>query len=403
METSRERSAEGRLLDDRYEVGRRLGEGGMGVVYRAHDTVLERTVAVKVFRDGATEVDRTGSETRLLASLNHPSLVTLFDAHVAGGDPRYLVMEFVDGPTLHARLQHGPLSAASAGHLARDIAGALHVVHEAGIVHRDIKPANVLLRPSSVPGEEFHAKLADFGIAHLVDSARLTTPGTVIGSAAYLSPEQVTGSDPSAASDIYALGLVLLEALTGRRAFGQIAAHESAVARLTQDPVIPSSVGHAWGSLLQAMTARDPLGRPTALELVVRARSLDAPDPLASVTATVADAPMTRARQDQEPSGEATTLVAPAHNPPAPRSPTQPTVVAPLEPTSESSAPTPARRRRMVAWVAAASVIAVLVVGAIAGNAIWSSAGTSSTPPALPALEEPLASHLQQLLGSVSP
>lgn len=251
-----------KILSDRYVLGRRLGEGGMGVVYQAQDRMLERTVAVKVFRDDSVETARTASETQLLAGLNHASLVTLFDARVQDESPRYLVMEYVDGPTLAERLVSGPLEPGTVRAVAGDLADALQAVHGAGIVHRDVKPSNVLLRRSTVRGREFHAKLADFGIAHLLDAARLTTPGLVMGSAAYLSPEQVTGSPPAYAADIYALGLVLLESLTGARPFAQATAHEAALARLTQDPVIPASVGHGWSTLLLAMTARDPGRRP---------------------------------------------------------------------------------------------------------------------------------------------
>ncbi|WP_136054161.1 serine/threonine-protein kinase, partial [Microbacterium sp. K24] len=264
----------GRLLGERYELATRLGEGGMGVVYRGHDTMLRRDVAVKVFRDGATEVARTTSETHLLASLNHPALVTLYDAHLGAEEPRYLVMEYVDGPTLDERLRSGPLPRPVVARVAADLAEALHVVHQAGIVHRDVKPANVLLRAPGVAGEEFSAKLADFGIAHLVDATRLTTPGTIIGSAAYLSPEQVTGVDPRPSADIYSLGLVLLEALTGRRAFAQEGLREAVLARLSQDPVVPTEVGREWGALLTAMTARDPADRPTAMAVVDGARRL---------------------------------------------------------------------------------------------------------------------------------
>ena len=212
-------------------------------------------------------------------------------------------MEHVDGPTLRARLDVGPLSPRAAIRLADDLADALHAVHAAGIVHRDVKPANVLLRRSEVPGEEFRAKLADFGIAHLVDTTRLTTPGTIIGSAGYLSPEQVTGSAPVPASDVYALGLVLLESLTGERAFAQDGIREAVVARLTTDPDIPASVGEGWMSLLRAMTAREPADRPTALEVVIRVRDMAATVPMdandsdaTNVADTIPDPDATNAR-----------------------------------------------------------------------------------------------------------
>lgn len=398
----------GRLLGRRYAIQSRLGEGGMGVVYRARDTMLARTVAVKIFRPGASEIARTTTETRLLAGLNHPALVTLFDAHVDGSEPRYLVMEFVDGETLHSRLERGPLSARSAVRLARSLAEALHVVHEAGIVHRDIKPANVLLRPSNVPGEEFHAKLADFGIAYLVDSTRLTAPGTVVGSAAYLSPEQVTGSTPGPATDIYSLGLILLEALTGRRVFAQISAPEAALARLAQDPVVPSSVGAGWGELLTSMTAREPERRPTALEVLVRVKGLDPPAFAVEAEATVADAasPLVRAA---DPADESHTRLLPADQPVKPQSSDGPTSITAIEtdvappsaPTVEA-APSP-QRRRVLTWPLAIALAVLLAVAVIVGVAGILPPGVPVPQPSLPATEEPLRGHLQQLLDSVSP
>ena len=350
----------------------------MGVVYRGHDTMLRRDVAVKVFRDGTTEIARTASESQLLAALNHPSLVTLYDAHLGAEEPRYLVMEYVEGPTLDERLRRGPLPEPAVSRLAEDLADALDAVHRAGIVHRDVKPANVLLRSPGISGEEFSAKLADFGIAYLVDATRLTTPGTIIGSAAYLSPEQVTGADPRASTDVYSLGLVLLEALTGRRAFAQSDLREAVLARLSQDPVIPSEVGHEWGALLTAMTARDPADRPTPGEVVAGARDLrtgrGAPV-VSSATVALASG-----------SGVTRTAVLPSE-----------TAVLPPDTAVER---TPRRWRR---WLAVSALAAVVVAGVITGISIGRAGDEPASPPALPALEEPLAAHLQQLMDAVSP
>jgi len=391
------------LLGDRYELGARLGAGGMGVVYHARDTVLDRPVAVKVFREGASAVARTSSETRLLASLNHPALVSIFDAHVGTDEPLYLVMEYVDGPTLQARLERGPLSPKSVARIGRDLAEALHVVHEARIVHRDIKPANVLLRASSVPDEEFHAKLADFGIAYLVDSTRLTTPGTVIGSVAYLSPEQVTGSPPLPASDIYSLGLVLLEALTGQRAFPQATMHEAALARLSQDPVIATTVGQGWGALLTAMTARDPSDRPSALDVMVAINALNSSwssvDETDAAEVTVADGAKAWNRTDESP-----TLVVPAGlDEESTPLPTRTTAHIDIDP-APADAVAPPRRAHRAKWIALAGVLAVIVVIIAVGTAVLSGQGQEAEPqPSLPALEEPLTTHFEELLESVSP
>ncbi|WP_227468117.1 serine/threonine-protein kinase [Microbacterium sp. YJN-G] len=139
------------LLDGRYALGECIGEGGMARVYRAEDAFLGRTVAIKLIRpgiDGASS-ERAHSEMRVLASLNHPSLVTLFDAHLVPGQPEYLVMELVEGPSLADRLASGgALTSEEAAQLGAELAEALHVVHTAGVVHRDIKPSNVLLSPA---------------------------------------------------------------------------------------------------------------------------------------------------------------------------------------------------------------------------------------------------------------
>jgi serine/threonine protein kinase len=356
----------GELLDGRYLLDSRIGVGGMGVVYRARDQMLGRIVAVKVFRDSSDDAARTTSETRLLASLNHSSLVTLFDAQTGSRQPNYLVMEYVDGPTLGERIAQGALSSRHVAVMAHDLAEALHVVHQAGIVHRDIKPSNVLLRHSHVPGEDYRAKLADFGIAYLVDSTRHTTPGTLIGTAAYLSPEQVRGSEPAPASDIYALGLILLESLTGERAFPQTGTHEAALARLSQDPTIPGSLGYSWKSLLSAMTARDPESRPTALEVVLAAGRIATEAPLEET--------------------EATGGLMPA-----------PTMVLPAA-TGTLSITKPK------AWQIIVAIAALIIVALIVGLLIWALGASRPTETTvLPALNDPLATHMQQLLDSVKP
>lgn len=282
------------LLDGRYRLGECVGTGGMGRVYRAEDIALGRTVAIKMVHpdvEDASAIDRARGEVAVLASLSHPSLVTLFDAQLTPGRPDYLVMEFVEGPTLSARLEHGPLSPVDATQLAAELAEALHVVHAAGIVHRDVKPSNVLLAQTNVPGRAFRAKLADFGIAYLLDGARLTTPGMVVGTAAYLSPEQARGADPTPASDVYSLGLVLLEALTGQRAFPRSTPVEALAARQSTPPVIPDSVPAPWAGLLTRMTALDPAERPTAIEVARSAAALAREPGLAPPVAAALAAP----------------------------------------------------------------------------------------------------------------
>ncbi|GAA5090314.1 hypothetical protein GCM10025760_15760 [Microbacterium yannicii] len=269
----------GEILDDRYVLHERIGEGGMARVYRAEDTHLQRSVAVKVFReptDGIDSVQRALSETTLLASLSHHSLVTVFDARVGAGETSYLVMEHVDGITLRDLIARGPVEPKVVASIAIDIAEGLHVAHEHGVVHRDIKPSNVLLWASPRPGWEWRAKLADFGIAYLMDTARVTTPGVIVGTMAYVAPEQARGVPPAPAADIYAFGLLLIEALTGVRPFGDAEGIGTVVARLSSAPEIPASLHPSWQGLLRGMTAIRPDDRPTALEVVTAASRLAA-------------------------------------------------------------------------------------------------------------------------------
>ncbi|EYR61870.1 hypothetical protein N866_14835, partial [Actinotalea ferrariae CF5-4] len=272
--------AHGVVLDGRYRIEDVVGQGGMATVYRAHDEVLGRDVAVKLFppTPDSDEVLRHQAEIRVLSQMNHPGLVALHDAGSAyAGGPlqqTYIVMELVPGPTLADLLATGPLAARHTARIGRQLAEAIATVHAADVVHRDIKPANILLveRASAIREDPDAAlttgpivKLADFGIARFADGARLTMTGTTLGTATYLSPEQATGAGAGPATDVYALGLVLLECLTGRKAFtGTVA--EVAAARLTTDPPIPADVDPGWAALLRGMTAREPSARLTMVE-----------------------------------------------------------------------------------------------------------------------------------------
>ena len=277
------------VVADRYVLRRVLGQGGAAVVHQATDTRLERQVAVKLLRDSAhDEADRRRfvSEARLLGGLSHPHLVRVLDAGVDDSVP-YLVLELVHGRTL-AELMAGTTAGTTAGtpagtpaelppariaHIGAQVAQALAHVHAAGVVHRDVKPGNVLVTPDG------DAKLADFGIARLVDdTSHWTRTGHLVGTVAYVAPEQVAGDPPTPAVDIYAWGLVLLEALTGARAYAGTSV-ESALARLSRQPEIPASLPQGWRPLLVAMTARDPQRRPTADEVAERLRALADPEP----------------------------------------------------------------------------------------------------------------------------
>ena len=278
---------EERLLAGRFELGEVLGRGGMADVHRAHDRVLHRDVAVKVLRETTSDESaraRFTSEARTLARLSHPGLVMLLDVGTTEERP-FLVMELVDGPTLGHLINRGPLDADLVGRVGSQLAEALAYAHDAGVVHRDVKPGNVLL------GAGDRAKLADFGIARLVgDTVRHTRTGTTIGTAAYLSPEQVQGDDVTGASDVYALGLVLLESLTGQRPFPG-SPTEAALARLHRDPDVPAGLPHR--ELLRAMTRRDPHQRPPAAEVATGLSGVRRSD--VPTTAVMATPPATAA------------------------------------------------------------------------------------------------------------
>jgi serine/threonine protein kinase len=174
-------------------------------------------------------------------------------------------MELVEGQDLRSRIRHSPVPLDELAVIGAGLADALAYVHSLGIIHRDVKPANVLLVQVR-PGEPVRPKLTDFGIARIIDGTRLTATGTMVGTAAYLSPEQARGADIGPASDIYSLGLVLLECIKGSVEYPGSAV-ESAVARLHRAPVIPGDVPAEWAELIRAMTALDPLDRPAAAEL----------------------------------------------------------------------------------------------------------------------------------------
>lgn len=416
----------GELLDGRYRLVERIGEGGMARVYRAEDTVLERTVAVKVLRGGVGDDEslaRAHSETTLLAGLNHHSLVTLFDANIGEGSGGYLVMEHVDGITLRELIARGPVDPGELAAIAVDLAEGLHVAHRAGVVHRDIKPSNVLIWRSPIPGREWRAKLADFGIACLLDSARITMPGVVIGTMAYVAPEQARGAQASPPADIYAFGIMLIEALTGRRPFAEAEGIGAVMARLTAPPPIPETLDPTWRGLLRGMTAMNPEDRPSALEVAVTAGSLLTPEaPPAGVvvdepTVAVAalDAPMASRSGGEAIASPAPVIAAPPELTmpsalPAQDPPTGPTTVFDPLPTGaaallsdpvssrraarDEAAATGSgsRRRRLMLIVVLA--IAALAIAAAVVVAFWSSTrGTLPEPtPAQTTVEEPAPS-----------
>jgi serine/threonine protein kinase/Tol biopolymer transport system component len=259
-----------------YEVVGKLGAGGMGEVYRAHDTKLNRDVALKVLPDrlagDAELVARFQREALLLASLNHPNI-----AHIHGFEARALVLELVEGPTLAQLIARGPLPLSEAMAYARQIADALEAAHEQGVVHRDLKPANIKIRDDGT------VKVLDFGLAKaLVSEASLpsdptlsptvtaggTQLGTILGTAAYMSPEQAKGKVADRRADIWAFGVVFLEMLTGQRVFTGETTTEVLASVMKGEPNwsrVPAGVPPPVVRLLQRCLAKDPRKRWSAI------------------------------------------------------------------------------------------------------------------------------------------
>ncbi|WP_364308450.1 serine/threonine-protein kinase [Paenarthrobacter nitroguajacolicus] len=254
-------------LDGRYQLGSLLGRGAMSAVYQATDMLLGREVAIKIFLPGSGDESfraRQENEMRLLAAFDHPGLVAAFDAGVDTRNDEeraYLVMELADGRDLRAILADGPLTVPETARIGIRLAGALSQVHEHGVIHRDIKPANILVSDDDGVGQS--VKLADFGVALVMNDNRLTATGFTVGTAQYLSPEQAQGLALTPASDIYSLGLVLLECLTGKAEYPGTPI-ETASARLHRAPQVPLELPGPLRELLEAMTDMDPEKRPTA-------------------------------------------------------------------------------------------------------------------------------------------
>ncbi|ONI80344.1 hypothetical protein ALI22I_44160 [Saccharothrix sp. ALI-22-I] len=260
-------STEHRVLAGRYQLAGKLGTGGMAEVHRGWDVLLRRFVAVKLsqFRGDSVGGSRFDNEIRTLARLSHPGVVSVYDAGTCGRTS-FVVLQLVEGPSLRARLTDGVLSPAQVRVLGHRLADTLAHVHEHGVVHRDVKPSNILLDETDT------AYLADFGLAHSLGSARLTNTRQIVGTASYLAPEQVRGEEVGPAADVYALGLVLLECLTGYREY-QGKRVEAAVARLHRPPEIPRDLPADLGRLLALMTSLSVRRRPTAARCAEMLRS----------------------------------------------------------------------------------------------------------------------------------
>jgi serine/threonine protein kinase len=379
----------------------------MSSVYCARDENLGRDVALKLFAPQAPDADelkRQEAEIQLLATLNHPGLVTLFDAGIdtrIPDEPRpFLTMELVEGQDLRTRIRHSTVPLEELAVIGAGIADALAYVHGLGIIHRDIKPANILLVQIR-PGEPLRPKLTDFGIARIVDATRLTATGTMVGTAAYLSPEQAMGQPLSPATDIYSLGLVLLECIKGVVEYPG-GAVESAVARLHRAPEIPDDVPAEWADLLRSMTAIEPLERPAAadIETVLRQALVSpasTPGELAPETTRVLPAmPFHPPSITAEESVDELREAAASANKPAPAGNVQEAAATP----AAAQAHPKTRTKRF--WLAVVLGL-VVVAAAVAAVMMTISAQSPADVVPYPTVTGVLGEHLEELQKSVEP
>ena len=269
----------GVLLGNRYRLDERIAGGGMGDVWRGTDEVLGRTVAVKILLPALLDepgfAERFRGEARTMATINHPGVVDVYDY---GSDQQiaFLVMEYVEGDALSTTLGRvGRLTPARTMALMAQAADALHAAHEKGIVHRDVKPGNLLVRPNGT------LVLTDFGIARSALVGQLTAAGSVLGTASYISPEQATGSTASPASDVYALGVVAYQCLSGRRPFEGENPLDIAMQHVRDAPrPLPADIPPAVRAIVERSMAKDPAARwPTAATLAAVARQAATPAP----------------------------------------------------------------------------------------------------------------------------
>jgi eukaryotic-like serine/threonine-protein kinase len=244
------RSPKGELISDRYRIEDRLGSGGMSTVFRAQDTILERTVAVKILAEHLSDderfVARFRREALAVAKLVHPNIVQVYDTGNDGGQ-YYIVMEYVKGKSGAQLLQaQGALETDTAVEIGIQACSGLDYAHRHGIIHRDVKPGNLMIIGGPAErGGDMTVKLADFGIARASEQTRITQVGSVVGTAAYLAPEQARGDEATPSSDVYSLGVVLYQFLTGRLPYEGASLAELAVRQQSEQALHPSNYNDA--------------------------------------------------------------------------------------------------------------------------------------------------------------
>lgn len=271
-------TATGQVLAGRYKLVRWVGGGSMGEVWEASDTRMDRPVAVKVLRPAhvgdPVAIERFRIEAQLGARLDHPGIAKVHDVNIDGrGEPPWMVQEFVAGEPLTQLLgREGALDPQRAALIVAQVADAANAAHRIGVVHRDLTPRNLLVTPDG------SVKITDFGIARSESAAPLTMAGHVIGTPAYLSPEQVRGRTATPASDVYTLGVVLYECLAGQRPFDGANPIEVARAHLEKvPPPLPTVLPGPLRAVVIAALAKEPENRPSAAEFAARLRAAIAP------------------------------------------------------------------------------------------------------------------------------
>ena len=250
----------GLILDDRYQLAEPIAAGGVGQVWRASDLLLDREVAVKLLRpeyaDHPDTLERFRAEAKHAGSLTHPCVARVYDYGNAGlAIPPYLVMEYVNGPSLADMLAVDPVHPVLALDVAAQAAAGLDAAHRIGLVHRDVKPGNILI------GADGLVKITDFGIAHAAGSAPITGPGLVMGTTQYMAPERIAGGQATPASDLYALGILIYECLTGLPPYDGGTAEVMAAHLYLPMPPLPAGVPPELGELITRLTAKDPAAR----------------------------------------------------------------------------------------------------------------------------------------------
>ena len=254
-------------LSGRYETTAKLGTGGMSNVYKATDRILERTVAVKILAEHLSDderfVARFRREALAVAKLIHPNIVQVYDTGIDEGR-HYIVMEYVEGRSGAQILQrHGPVEPETAAEIGIQACAGLDYAHRRGIIHRDVKPGNLMIVGGPVGGGEMVVKLTDFGIARAIEQTRITQVGSVVGTAAYLAPEQVRGEEATPATDVYALGVVLYQFLTGRLPYEGSSLAELAVRQQNEKPLPPDTYNSEVPETLGAAVLRALEGDPS--------------------------------------------------------------------------------------------------------------------------------------------